>query len=286
MKIILLGSKGRVGTALTHSLKDAYDLRALSRQDVNILDKKALSQNFQEFLPDLVINCSAYTDVNGAQKNSSAYDLNVVGVQNLCDLCVAFDIPLIHFSTDYVYGGDQALPYTEEDLANPLNEYGKTKWQGECYIREHLKKYAIFRSCWLYSIQGRSFLNLVRDADMQKKYLTIVNDQIGCPTPISFLVSAVKRWIELFNNDFYGTYHVSSADACSWFEFACEIKRQLQLTLEIIPISTDEFNAKNPGQANRPRFSALNSEKFSKAFSYEILHWKNALKDYLLEIKV
>lgn len=286
MKIILLGAKGRLGLSLSRSLKEEYDLKAFSKQEVNILDSKIVSKAFREFFPDLVINCSGYTDVNGAEKNPSfAVDVNVIGIKNLCAACAEFDVPLVHFSTDYVYGGGNVLPYTEEDSPSPLNVYGQTKWQGECFIKEHLKKYVIFRSCWLYSTEGRSFLNLVMDADKAQRDLTIVDDQIGSPTSIPLLIMAVKRWIQtLSDNGSFGTYHISSTGACSWFTFACEIKRQLNLSLEIIPISTDAFNIKNPGQANRPRFSALNPGKFSEEFSFEIMDWKNTLKNYLITL--
>lgn len=286
MKIIIFGARGRLGSFLTFFLKEKYDVRPFSKEEVNILDRKALRLIFEEISPDLIINCAGYTDVNAAEKNpQDAYDINVKGVQNICGLCKKLDIPLVHFSTDYVYGGKSSLPYTENDLPFPLNTYGRTKWEGECVIKEQLKKYVIFRSCWLYSTQGRSFLNLVIDAHKQHRFLTIVDDQIGCPTPIPLLGEAVRRWIENFSHKgSYGTYHVSSRGACNWFEFASEIKRQLNLTVEILPISTEEFNIKNPGQAVRPKFSALNSEKFSKEFFYEIPSWESALRDYLKSI--
>ena len=281
MKILLIGKTGQLGHALIEKLKENHHIVAPLRQEVDIIKLDSLYKTVQDNTFNLVINCAAYTDVNKVEADQvPAYDVNVRGTQNLSLFCKEFSLPLMHFSTDYVFDGTSSIPYTEESTPHPLNVYGKTKNEGEEILRGTLEKYFIFRSCWLYSNFRRNFLTFLLKANEEGRDLTIVNDQIGCPTPVSLVEQVVEIFLSKLEDgqsNLFGTYNVCTSGSASWYEFAMAIKELFNLQIKITPISTKEFNEKNNIKVQRPLYSVLSNQKVSKMLNLSLPHWKEAL---------
>lgn len=285
LKILILGGQGQLGTTLFRAFSLRHKILSPPRALVDISDFEGVKYFFEKNLPQVVINCTGFLDVPKAEiDRDSAEKINVKGVEHLAVLCAKHDVPLFHYSTDYVFDGALKRPYHEKDVHNSLNIYGQTKSMGEKVLKDTLKRHIIFRTCWLYSPFRRNFVNFILKANQERKDLHIVNDQIGSPTPASLLAQAtglILDQISVLPEDFYGTYHVASCGQASWYDFACEIKKNFQLGISLHPISTKEFNAQNSISVRRPSFSVLSSEKFSKRFHCVFPEWKDALRGSL-----
>lgn len=291
LTLLLLGGHGQLGTVLYTRLSPFYKVIRPSRSHLDVREFKNVASFFQESEPNIVINCTGFLDVPGAESHpDTAQEVNVNSVRNLGLLCEERDIPLIHYSTDYVFEGTLSRPYHEEDLHSPLNMYGRTKSLGEKALQEVLEKHFIVRTCWLYSPFRRNFVNFILNASKEKKDLTIVDDQRGSPTPASLVAQGtyhlLKHLTDPLSSDLYGTYHLAAEGDASWFEFALEIKKVFNLDLKITPLSTEEFNMKNAVSVQRPSWSVLSSEKFSRNFNFKCPTWQESLKEvYQKEFK-
>ncbi|MDP2749629.1 MAG: dTDP-4-dehydrorhamnose reductase [Nanoarchaeota archaeon] len=270
INVVVLGSKGMLGTDLVNELSmKKYKVFGLDLRDIDITISDDIKK-MSSLKPEIIINCAAYTNVDGAENNKAlCRKVNVNGVENLADYCKENDILLIHISTDYVFNGEKQS-YTEDDKKDPINYYGLTKSEGEDAITKQLRKYYIIRTSWLFGKNGKNFVKTIIDLCGQKKEINVVDDQIGRPT---YTKDFSKSIISLFEEKKpYGTYHITNSGKCSWFEFANEIKKQKKLKCKIIPCSSDEYKR----DAKRPRFSVLENNKTDK-----LRNWKIALKDYL-----
>ena len=274
MKIWLLGSQGMLGQALKLALKNKYELLANNRSQADVLDKKQLLSIFKDFQPDVVINATAYTNVEKAEEESEkAWAVNSEGIKNLVDLLEDTEVKFVHYSTDYVFDGKNSQGYSEESQAfGPLNVYGESKLAGEKYITENLDKYFLIRTAWLYGAYGKNFVKTMLSLAEKMPELKVVNDQIGCPTNADDLVKMVA---ELLNGKYdYGIYHgVNNVDGgVTWYDFACKIFELSDIKIKVTAVGSGEF----PTKAERPAYSILLNTKFSK-----LRDWDVALKDYL-----
>jgi dTDP-4-dehydrorhamnose reductase len=182
---------------------------------------------------------------------------------------------LIHVSTDYVFDGKKQGPYLEEDPANPLGAYGRSKWEGEKRIREILPEACLVRTAWLYGRAGRNFVEAILEQANKRKRLRVVDDQRGAPTHTLDLAKALRAVAE---GELTGTYHVTNQGSCTWLEFAEKILELAERKdVEVEPISTEELGRPAP----RPRNSVLGCGKFEKATGMRLRSWPEALKDYL-----
>jgi dTDP-4-dehydrorhamnose reductase len=272
MKILVLGSKGMLGTDLIEELSNTnYKILGWDIQNIDIIKEEGMSKIEQE-KPDIIINCAAYTNVDKAEtEKEKCYAVNVTGVKNLINVCKKLGIPLIQISTDYVFNGNKES-YNEDDEKDPINYYGKTKAEGEDLITQNLYKYYIIRTSWLFGKNGKNFVKTIIKLCNEKDEIKVVDNQIGRPTYTRDLSKGIINIIKNINKYKYGIYHITNSNKCSWFEFAKEIAKIKQLNCLIKPCTTEEFSR----PAKRPKYSVLKNNKIAKLRS-----WKEALKEYL-----
>lgn len=270
MKILVLGSNGQLGLCLKDQLsKTDYDVIYTSRQEIDISDFKKTSDTISKIAPDLIINSSAYTSVDKSEvEEGLANTINNLAVENIANTCSNLNIWLIHFSTDYVFDGTSNLPYKENDFTNPLCVYGKTKLKGEHSIKSSKCKYLIIRTSWVYSEYKNNFLKTMIRLGLTKDELTIVSDQIGCPTYAQDIAKTVVKIIpQLIKTNICGIYHYCGNYRYSWHEFAQKIFQQAQLNGFKIPKKINKIQTKfYPTPAVRPLFSVLDCSKIISDF--------------------
>lgn len=276
MRILITGGLGQLGQALTRVL-DGHELIIIDLPDVDITDSRAISEHIQDARPEVVIHCAAYTDVDGCARDPAlAYRVNSLGTQNVALACQAIGAEMVHISTNEVFDGERASGYEEWMTLNPINVYGRSKALAELHVRQHLQRFFIVRTAWLYAPGGRNFIHAILDRAHSLGSLRVVADEIGNPTYANDLASAIG---ELLDTGQYGTYHLVNAGACSRWAFAQEILRLAGLEqVENRPILSHEYlRASNP-----PRFGALCNTN-GAALGIIMRSWQAALADYMVE---
>ncbi len=269
MKILVTGAKGMFGQDLCPILEDEeFEVVETSLDNLDITNLKQVQKVLTAEMPNYVIHCAAYTDVDGAETDlETATLINVTGTENIAKVCGENGITLVYVSTDYVFDGTKKEAYLPEDETNPINNYGLTKLQGEEAVKTFCKKYYIVRTSWLYGHHGKNFVETMISL-AEKPELKVVDDQTGCPTWTVELASGIITIID--DEAPYGIYHVCGTGETSWYEFAKEIFKQMGLKVNLKPCTTEEF----PRPAKRPQHSSMNNQKLCR-------NWKVALKDYL-----
>jgi len=289
MKILLTGKDGQVGFALHKKLASLGEVIATNRDMLDLSDPEEIRAFIDQTKPDIIINPAAYTKVDQAENESElAFQINAVAPQVLADKASELDIPIIHFSTDYVFDGLKKEPYLETDEANPQSVYGKTKWQGEEAVRQN-KKHIILRTSWVFSSHGQNFLKTIMKLIQEKTSLNVVSDQIGTPTSSEALADVTYKIVEAIFNDphfkDFGTYHMTLDGKTNWYRYTCfitdEAKRlglqTLMTSKDIIPILSNAY----PTIAKRPMNSRLDTLKIKKTFMLELPHWEEEVKRVL-----
>ena len=257
IKVLVTGANGQLGKTIDELYSKnnhGLDFTFVSKNEIDITDENALKSFFKSNHFDYCINCAAYTNVEQAEKTPDiAYRVNAEAVKYLAEACLETETTLIHISTDYVFDGEKQTAYTIDDLPNPINEYGKSKLQGEKYIQDILEKYFIIRTSWLYSKKyGRNFYKTILDKAKTEIELFITTEQVGCPTDTVSLSNYIVQIIILNNNNF-GVYHFSDNIVMSWYDFALQIILENKM-VERIKLS----KAKNYSTfAKRPKYSVL-----------------------------
>jgi dTDP-4-dehydrorhamnose reductase len=277
MKIWITGYKGMLGYDLVKILDDnaEYELILTDKEDIDITNLDEVLKIVKEEEIELIINASAYTDVDGSQTNKEiAYNVNAIGAKNLAIASKKHDIKLIHISSDYVFNGDKNKPYTENDDVNPINYYGETKLQGEKLIQENMNKYFIIRTQWLYGINNNNFVKTMLKLSKNNNEINVVNDQYGSPTFSKDLAIAIG---ELIESNKYGLYHVTNSGDCSWFEFAKLIFKIANINIIVNPVSTSQY----PTPAKRPKYSVLSNKKWVNEGFKPLRSFKESLNEYL-----
>ncbi|WP_299186451.1 dTDP-4-dehydrorhamnose reductase [uncultured Aquimarina sp.] len=276
IRVLVTGGDGQLGECIRVLEKDypTLNLSFTSSKHLDITNKKNIAEFFKNNSLDYVINCAAYTNVEQAEKEpDKAYLVNAEGVKNLAEICKKYDATLIHISTDYVFDGHKNTPYIEEDVPNPINEYGKSKLAGEQYIEEVLEEYFIIRTSWLYSQYGKNFYKAIREKCKTEKKLAITTSELGTPTNANDLGYFLLQIIERKSKKF-GVYHFSNSGSATWYDFAREIVKGLG-KLETIKLEkTDNY----PTFAKRPGYSVLSKTKLEKTFFFETKNWDQSLK--------
>lgn len=289
MKILLTGKDGQVGFALHKKLASLGEVIATNRDMLDLSDPQAIRALIDKTKPDIIINPAAYTKVDQAENELElAFQINAVAPQVLTEKASEFDIPIIHFSTDYVFDGLKHEPYLETDEVNPQSVYGQTKWQGEERVREY-NKHIILRTSWVFSSHRQNFLKTMLKLIQEKTSLNVVSDQIGTPTSSEALADVTYKIVKAIFNDpnfrDFGTYHMTLDDETNWYRYACfitdEAKRlglqTLMTSKDIKPISSNAY----PTLAKRPMNSRLDTTKIKKTFMLELPHWKEEVKRIL-----
>ena len=289
MKILVLGCKGQLGRCLIDQLTNTdHEVIYTSRKQIDITDFGQTKSKILEFSPDIIINATAYTAVDKAEEDQKTANLiNHLAVKNIADICNQKNCWLVHISTDYVFDGSSSVPYKEDDKTNPQCVYGETKNNGELAIQASGCKYIIIRTAWIFSEYGNNFLKTMLRLGAERDELSIVGDQIGCPTYAQDIAIAVVSIIYQLNSakEVGGVYHFCGDPACSWFEFAIEIFNQLKMYDQVsIPTLNAVTTEQYPTLAKRPKFSVLDNKKIQENFDIFSSNWKIGIESGLKKL--
>jgi dTDP-4-dehydrorhamnose reductase len=270
VQILVTGAGGMLGRDVLRAAGD--DAIGFTRADLDVTDPVAVERALLEVRPDAVVNCAAYTNVDGAETDEdTATRVNADGAGNVASAAAAVGAFVVQPSTDYVFDGTKTEPYVESDKAGPRSAYGRSKLCGEWTTAEADPQHAIVRTSWLFGTGGKNFVATMLGLSGDLK---VVDDQVGCPTYTGHLAEAL---VDLAGGRLTGVVHVAGAGACSWYEFAAEIFRQAgKDDVELRPCTTAEF----PRPAPRPAYSVLASER---ADAPRLPDWRDGLKGYLAE---
>ena len=198
-RILILGNTGQLGKAISHALKKKFDVLSLSKKRCDISDEKILRKFINNFSPNIIINCGAYTNVEKAEKFvKHTFKVNSCPLDNLGKLAKRIGAMVIHFSSDYIFDGKKKTPYSEMDIPNPINVYGRSKLQGEKNLIKHTNKFLIFRTSWVYSANGKNFLKTIISLLQNNKEVKIISDQYGIPTSVYFVTNIVEIIIKKY----------------------------------------------------------------------------------------
>ncbi|MBA4543767.1 dTDP-4-dehydrorhamnose reductase [Thermoactinomyces daqus] len=279
MKAVVTGAGGQLGQEVIRCLENdsRIHVAGFTRQEWDVTEPDQTERLLNREMPDVIIHCAAYTRVDESEIHPDvAYAINGEATRNLAAECGRRGIRLIYISTDYVFDGNREEGYTESDLPNPLNHYGKSKRLGEKWTMEYCPDHLILRTSWLYGIGGANFpLAIIQKAEA-KQSLAVVCDQVGSPTYAGHLAERIKQF--LFSSA-RGIFHVANRGQCSWFDFAVEICRLGGYDVKIEPISSEQLARK----AIRPACSVLRSEKMEKWGMLPMPHWKEGLAQFFEE---
>jgi dTDP-4-dehydrorhamnose reductase len=273
MRLLITGAGGMLGQDLVCAAHAAaHEVIALPRAELDITDLDAVRAAIREARPDLVINCAAYTNVDGAESDSkTALAVNGGGAGNVAQAADASGTWMIHISSDYVFDGEKRDPYLESDETGPLSAYGTSKLAGEHAVAEASpSRHTIVRSSWLFGTAGPCFPATIVRLAAERDELTVVDDQVGCPT---FTGQLARALVQLASQPLRGIVHVAGSGSCSWFELAQEIVRATGAACAVKPGRTAELARPAP----RPAYSVLGSERDAP----ELPHWREGLAEYL-----
>jgi dTDP-4-dehydrorhamnose reductase len=281
--VVIIGSKGQLGTDLQPALKD-FRVTGLTHQDLDVGDVERARTLFRDLRPDVVINTSAFHKVDVCEDEPAAsFAVNATGAYELARLAAELDFTLVHFSSDYVFDGGATVPYRETDLAAPISVYGTSKLAGENLVRAFCPRHFVIRTTGLYGVAGASGKggNFVETMIRLGKAgpVRVVDDQVMTPTATADLAGAVAALLAREGQPAvpYGLYHVTSAGQCSWFFFAQTIFELCKMSVDLTPITTEQSGSK----ARRPAFSVLDHGRWMAAGFAELRPWRAALADYL-----
>jgi dTDP-4-dehydrorhamnose reductase len=284
-KVLIVGMGGQLGYELKKICPGDIELAVLTEQDLDITDRELVSDFIKTSVPELIINCAAYTNVDKAEKEpEKAYAVNAEGPQNLAVAAEKHGCRLIHISTDFVFDGNSSMPYKPEDEPKPINVYGKSKLAGEKAVISSGANATIVRTSWLYSAHGKNFVKTMIRLMNEKDSLGVVSDQIGSPT----WAGSLARFIwNLCDEEFKGILHWSDAGVASWYDFAVAIYEEgkklglINNDTAIKPIETKDF----PTPAKRPFYSVMNKNTSYEKAKESPAHWRENLRACLNEIQ-
>ena len=277
-KILVIGSNGQLGNCfkkLAFDFEGKFEFNFAGSDDLNITNRNAVDDFFDDYSPDFCINAAAYTAVDLAEKESEkAFAVNADGVGNIAEACKKSNTVLIHISTDYVFDGESNISYSEDNFTNPQGVYGASKLKGEELAMEHNPKTIVIRTSWLYSQFNKNFVKTMLNLFSVKDELGIVSDQFGQPTNANDLAEAIMKIIESDPKTF-GVFHFSNYPETNWFDFASKIAEFSESKIKLKAITTEEF----PTPAKRPKRSTMALDKIEEVYNVEPIHWEHSLQD-------
>jgi dTDP-4-dehydrorhamnose reductase len=284
MRVLVTGAKGQLGTDVMAELKsNNIEALGIDREELDIVDAKACEEFFDkanaEKRIDAVIHCAAYTAVDKAEDEQElSYNINALGTKNIATACKKFDMKLMYISTDYVFNGQGERPWEPDDERQPLNVYGKTKYEGELFVEEIAKKYFIVRIAWVFGIAGNNFIKTMLKLAKERDSLTVVDDQIGSPT---YTADLSKLLVSMIQTDKYGRYHATNEGYCSWYEFAKEIFKVAGVTINVAAVDSSAY----PAKAKRPANSRMEKKKLDEMGFKRLPSWQDATRRYIEELQ-
>lgn len=289
MRVLVLGSNGQLGCCLSDQFNcTEHELIYTSREEIDIADLDATKVKIADINPCVVINASAYTAVDKAEEEWQVADLiNHLAVANIANTCKELECWLIHVSTDYVFDGAASEPYRETDITNPQSVYGESKLNGEYAVQASGCKYLIIRSAWIFSEYGNNFLITMLRLGDDRDELSLVGDQIGCPTYAQDLAKAIVQMLNyLADESIVGLYHFCGSEQCSWFQFGNEIFRSaIELGFSSPDILHEIITEDYPTPARRPAYSVLDSRKVLKVFGIKPSDWRAGISRALVHLR-
>lgn len=283
MNILITGANGQLGTEMRNVAASSTDRYLFTDvAELDITDAAAVERLISSEEVKVIVNCAAYTNVDGAEDDEATADLlNHKAVAILAEAAARHSATIIHISTDYVFDGQSCVPYREDDLTAPTGAYGRTKLAGERAVLESGCRYLIFRTAWLYSPYGKNFVKTMMKLTAEKDTLSVVFDQVGTPTCATDLAALIHKVITDRMLDRQGIYHFSDEGVISWYDFAVAIRNLCGHTCDIRPCHSDEF----PSKVHRPHYSVLDKTKVKNTFGITVPYWKDSLKTTLAELK-
>lgn len=281
-KVLLIGADGMLGGELRERLEKKYDVVGTTLQTLDICDRNAVFAKVEEIKPYFVINCAAYTNVDGCEVNEElALAVNGTAVENIADAAKENDSTFIHISTDYVFPGNLPVEeiYTEDMEPNPVSAYGRTKLVGEENAKK-AEKYYILRTAWLYGLGGKNFVKTMLRLSQDRDEITVVDDQHGSPTSTTTLCSIIEQIME--KEPEYGIYHSTNEGFTTWCNFTRKIFEFANISTKVTAITSKQYKEMYPQSSDRPTNSQLSKEKLHKIGIYPA-NYEDALKEYLKE---
>lgn len=280
MKILVTGAKGQLGhDVVNEAKKRGYDPVGVDVTEMDITDREQVEEVISRGDYDVVVHCAAWTAVDKGEEPElfeTVEAVNALGTKYIADVCRQLDIPLMYFSTDYVFDGQGTRPWKEDDEKKPLNVYGLTKSEGEDFVMQNPKNW-ILRISWVFGASGQNFIRTMVRLGKERDTLTVVDDQIGLPT---YTLDLAKLVVDMIETDKYGTYNVCNTgdDFISWYDFAKEIFNQAGMKkVKVVPVGSDQY----PAKAKRPTNSRLDLTKLKEAGFTPLPDWKDATSRYL-----
>ncbi|MCB0862371.1 MAG: dTDP-4-dehydrorhamnose reductase [Solirubrobacterales bacterium] len=273
MKITVLGARGMLGhDVMLAAENEGHEVSGYGHSEVDITDPEAVGRRLRLDQPDAVVNCAAWTDVDGAEDElEGAMAVNGTGAGIVAEAAAAVDAKVLYVSSDYVFDGTKTEPYLETDQTGPVSAYGTSKLAGEVATMNANRRSFVVRSSWLFGIAGGNFVDtMIRLGNTQKQVL-VVRDQVGCPTYTWHLAYGLVR---LLDSDAYGIHHMAGGGHCSWYDFAKEIFKMSGMEVTTLSATTEMFNAKAP----RPAWSVLES---GAEHAITLPDWQDGLAAYL-----
>ncbi|MEM4310947.1 MAG: dTDP-4-dehydrorhamnose reductase [Nitrososphaerales archaeon] len=280
MRIAIIGSTGQLGTDLVKTLLNEHEVIGLTHSDIEVSDYNSCII-LKEHQPHIIVNTAAFHKTDQCEEEPlKTFQVNAVGAKNVATISREIGAITVYISTDYVFNGSKNLPYTEDDVPNPINTYGISKVAGELYTKQNPKHF-IFRLASLFGVAGASgkggnFVETMIAKAKKNEPISVVDDMWISPTYTKDAALIIKKVLELQLP--YGIYHATNKGYCTWFQFADEIFKLTGINADLKPIKTDQLQMK----AKRPLFSALESIKL-KEYGIKVRDWKDALRDYLIE---
>ena len=279
VKILVTGYKGQLGYDVVKRLNTrSIECRGVDIDDFDLTDEAAVRVYLESYAPDRIIHCAAYTAVDRAEDDpETCYRVNVLGTSYIAKYCADHDVPMMYFSTDYVFDGVGDTPFETDSPKAPKNQYGRTKSEGEDEVTSRLSKYFIIRISWVFGINGANFIKTMLRLGNERSDINVVADQYGSPTYTFDLAILIA---DMIVTDKYGVYHATNEGICSWYEFACKIMEAAGLPAKVHPVTSSEY----PTKAVRPTNSRLSKASLDSCGFNRLPAWNDAMTRYLSEI--
>ena len=282
MRVALIGANGQLGSDIKHVYQTGGDVvYEINHDSLDIVDSNQCFDTLEKLDPSLIINTAAMHNVDICENDPQrSFLVNAIGPKNLAQVSSRLHVPLVHFSTDYIFDGNKTSPYVEDDIAQPLNEYGRSKLAGESYICSSTSSYFIVRVSGLYghapcrAKNGLNFVRLMLKLAKENEEVRVVDDECLSPT---YTLDVAKTLRELTSTSKYGIYHMVSDGCCSWYEFAATIFGYSKLNTKLAIAQSYEF----PHKTSRPKYSCLRNNNLNNLGIRQMPHWRDALRRYL-----
>lgn len=278
MKVLVTGANGQLGYDVIKLLdSECIEFLGTDRESVDITNEEQVTRVICDYNPDVVIHCAAYTAVDKAEDEKElCYAINVLGTRYIAEVCRDINAKMVYISTDYVFDGEGDNPFEVTDKPNPINYYGKTKYEGELEVQKFLDKYFVVRISWVFGSNGNNFVKTMLRLGQERDEISVVADQIGSPT---YTRDIAKLLVEMVKTDKYGVYHATNEGYCSWYEFACEIFKQAGMEIKVNPIKTEDY----PTIAKRPMNSRLSKKSLLLNMFSTLPTYEKALRNFRLQ---